>query len=261
MKTPKAHFLLCHPEPKSFNAHLVNVGMQCLSNEGWDVSSTDLYSEGFSPLEQLSHYAEPKSPERFDAQLEQRNASERGTIPEDVLRQISFLEACDLLIVQYPMWWHLPPAIFKGWMDRVFVYGKVYASKQRFEKGAFVGKRAMISVTVGTSPETYHHNGRSGDMDLMLWPINFSLAYVGFEVLTPFVAYGVEANLRYSSDEEVYKRLLLVEEKFTQRLVNIDLSDTVPFNKMEDWGDDGHIKPDAPVYSPFIRHQKELKLS
>jgi NAD(P)H dehydrogenase (quinone) len=37
----------------------------------------------------------------------------------------------------------------------VFAYGEVYTSQKRFEKGRCVGKRAMLSVTVGTSRETY----------------------------------------------------------------------------------------------------------
>jgi hypothetical protein len=31
---------------------------------------------------------------------------------------------------------------------------------------------------------------------------------------------------------------------------------TVPFSRMADWGSDSHKKPDAPVYSPFMRHEK-----
>jgi NAD(P)H dehydrogenase (quinone) len=38
----------------------------------------------------------------------------------------------------------------KGWFDRVFAYGEVYASQRRFEKGRYAGKRAMLSITVGT---------------------------------------------------------------------------------------------------------------
>ncbi len=49
------------------------------------------------------------------------------------------------------MWWHLPPAMLKGWFDRVLAYGDAYTSRKRFENGRFVGKRAMFSVTVGTS--------------------------------------------------------------------------------------------------------------
>jgi NAD(P)H dehydrogenase (quinone) len=256
----KAHFILCHPDPHSYNAHLVGVGADALTAAGWQVTTTDLYQEGFDPLERHDHYVKPQNKARFDVQLEQRAAAENGTIPDDVKHQIALLEACDLLIIQYPMWWHLPPAILKGWMDRVFVYGDVYTSRNRFENGRFAGKRAMLSVTVGTSPETCHHNGRSGDIDLLLWPVNFSLAYVGFEVVTPFVAYGVEAGLRYSSAAALATRLKTIETAFAARLGSIDTAETVPFNRMADWGDDGHIRDDAPVYSPFVRHAKNLKL-
>ena len=150
----------------------------------------------------------PADPARFDAQAEQRHASQRGTIlPAEVAAEIARLDTADLLILQYPMWWHLPPAMLKGWFDRVLVYGEVYTSRKRFEHGRFVGKRAMLSVTVGTSEATYAHDGRSGDIDLLLWPVNFSLAYVGYTVLEPFVAYGVEAGLRYSDPAAVEARL------------------------------------------------------
>lgn len=54
---------------------------------------------------------------------------------------------------------------------------------------------AMVSVTVGASENTYAFDGRTGDINLLLWPVTF-LAYVRYEVLKPFVAFGVEARLR-----------------------------------------------------------------
>ena len=36
---------------------------------------------------------------------------------------------------------------------------------------------------------TYEHNGRSGDISLMLWPVEFTLAYVGYDILT--TAHGI----------------------------------------------------------------------
>ena len=36
--------------------------------------------------------------------------------------------------------------------------------------------------------------------------------------------------------------------------------ETIPFNRMEEWGADGRIKPDAPVHSPFVRRKKRLDL-
>jgi len=256
----RAHVVLAHPEPKSFNAHLAAVARETLVAQGWDVSISDLYSDGFDPCERAEHYQGRLNTERFDVQAEQSHASAQGSIPEPVAREIAALDQADLLIFQYPMWWHLPPAMLKGWLDRVLIYGAVYASKRRFENGRFVGKRAMISVTVGTSEATYAHDGRSGDIDLLLWPVHFSLAYVGFSVLTPFIAYGVEAGLRYSEPSVVETRLKRVEADLRERLGALDATPLLAFNRMAEWGADGRIRPDAPVHSPFIRHRRKLDL-
>jgi NAD(P)H dehydrogenase (quinone) len=150
--------------------------------------------------------------------------------------------------------------MLKGWLDRVLIYGEVYTSKKRFENGRFTGRRALISVTVGTSPETYAFDGRSGDIDLLLWPVNFSLAYVGYAVLAPFVAYGVEAGLRYSDAAVVQARLQRVEAELASALQALDGRAVIPFNRMAEWGADGRIVADAPVHSPFIRRKQRLAL-
>ena len=255
-----AHIVLAHPEPQSFNAHLARVARRALEARGWSVSLSDLYAMGFDPCERAEHYAPRRRPERFDVQAEQRHASEHGKIPAGVAAEIALLDSADLLILQYPMWWHLPPAMLKGWIDRVFIYGEVYASKKRFENGRFLGKRALLSLTVGTSPETYAFDGRSGDIDLLLWPVNFSLAYVGYTVLAPFIAYGVEAGLRYSDASVVIARLKRIEENLEAELGGLDRRPAIPFNRMEEWGADGRIKPGAAIHSPFIRRKQTLAL-
>jgi len=256
----RAHIVLAHPEGRSFNGHLADVARRSLGARGWSVSLSDLYAMDFDPCERADHYTGRQNPERFDVQAEQRHASDQGAIPTAVASEIEALDRADLLILQYPMWWHLPPAILKGWFDRVLIYGEVYASQKRFEKGRYVGKRAMISVTVGTSPETYAFDGRSGDIDLLLWPVNFTLAYVGYSVLAPFVAYGVEAGLRYSDPDAVTRRLIGIEQDLERSIAELDRRAVIPFNRMEEWGADGRIKPGAPVHSPFIRRRRDLPL-
>jgi NAD(P)H dehydrogenase (quinone) len=254
-----AHFVLAHPEPRSFNAHLVRSGSAALEAEGWSVSVSDLYAMGFDPCERPEHYPD-STDNRFDAQVEQRRASELASLPKVVSDEITLMDRADLLVLQYPMWWHLPPAMMKGWFDRVLAYGAVCTSKKRFEEGRFIGKRAMLSVTVGTSRATYEHDGRSGDIDLMLWPVNFSLAYIGYEILKPYVAYGVEAGLRYSDPAAIEDRLRAVVADFRSTLPRLAERETVPFNRMEEWGPDGRIAPGASIYSPFVRRRKRLDL-
>ena len=255
-----AHFVLSHPEPKSFNAHLVHAGATALEADGWTVSVSDLYAIGFDPCERPEHFLNRAKPDRFDVQAEQRHASSTGSLPTAVMDELVLMDRADLLVLQYPMWWHLPPAMLKGWLDRVLAYGEVYTGFKRFEDGRFVGKRAMLSVTVGTSRETYAHDGRSGDIDLMLWPVNFSLAYVGYTVLEPFVAYGVEAGLRYSDPDVVEARLNGISAEFAAMLPGFDRRGIIPFNCKAEWGADGRIVPSAHVHSPFVRHKRHLDL-
>lgn len=256
----KAHIVLAHPEPKSFNAHLADLAQRTLQARDWEVTVSDLYAMGFDPSERADLYENRQDAERFDTQAEQRHAAQNGSIPADVQKEIVRLDQADLVILQYPMWWHMPPAILKGWFDRVFVYGEVYKSDYRFDKGRFLGKKAMLSLTVATSAETYAFDGRSGDIDLMLWPVNFTLAYVGFSVLQPSVAYGVESGLRYSSSEEIEARLQKIQEEYVARLQTIESESEIPFNRLDEWGPDGRIKTSAPAHSPFIRHREHLDI-
>ena len=256
-----AHFVLAHPEPNSFNAHLVKSGAETLTAEGWTTTTSDLYAMGFDPCERGDFFSDRVNPKRFDVQAEQRHASQGGTLAAHVIEELECMDRADLLILQYPMWWHLPPAILKGWFDRVWAYGAAYTSAKRFENGRFAGKRAMLSVTVGTSRETYMYDGRSGDIDLMLWPVNFNLAYAGYTVLQHFVAYGVEAGLRYSDPSAVEARLQDVARDFRQTLQGgASGRAAIPFNRKAEWGPDGRLVPGATVYSPFIRRKEHLDL-
>lgn len=256
----QAHIVLAHPEPRSYNAHLAAVARDSLAAQGWSVTTSDLYAQGFDPCEGPAHYPRRQDEQRFDTQSEQRHAAQTGSVPAAVAAEIERLDRADLVILQYPMWWHLPPAILKGWFDRVFAHGAVYTSRQRFEAGRFAGKRALLSVTVGTSAETYAFDGRSGDIDLLLWPVNFTLAYVGYEVLAPFVAYGVEAGLRYSDPATVQARLADSARQYAEQLRTLATRPAIPFNRMSDWGGDGRIVPGAPVHSPFIRRRETLAI-
>lgn len=252
------HFVLAHPEPQSFNGSLVREGISVAEAIGWTVTMSDLYQMNFDPCERSNYFPVRAMPERFDVQTEQRRASDSNTLAPDILEELERLDRADLLILQYPMWWHMPPAILKGWFDRVWAFGAAYTSKMRFENGRFAGKRAMLSVTVGLSRECYMYDGRGGDIDLLLWPMNFSLAYGGYTVIAPFVAYGVEGGLRYSDAEVVEMRLAQAMSDFRKILPQFGERDVISFNRQSEWGPDGRIVSGAPVHSPFIRRKPVL---
>ena len=75
-------------------------------------------------------------------------------LPAEVAEELARMDRADLLVLQYPMWWHLAPAMLKGWFDRVFAYGDAYTSAKRFENGRcmFLGFRESVRGNLHRNP-------------------------------------------------------------------------------------------------------------
>ena len=187
----KAHIILAHPESKSFNGRLADLSRSGLETTGYEVTLSDLYTMRFDPCEAAYHYKDRADSEHFHAQTEQRYNAEHDSTPVDVAEEQERLLACDVLVVHFPLWWFGPPAILKGWMDRVFVYGAVYRGAMRYDTGICRGKKMIACITAGASAESCSHNGREGDTRLLAWPIVFPFRYLGFGVLQPAIFHGV----------------------------------------------------------------------
>lgn len=245
--------LLAHPEKNSLNAQLARSAQERLEWNGNSVELVDLYREAFDPLEAEHHYARRLNGAFFSVLSEQRHASDLGTLPPEVIRAIDQLDRADLVIFQFPLWWWSMPAILKGWIDRVFVWGSVYNSRMRYcDKGRFRGKRAFLSVTTGASAPAFWPDGQCANLDLILWPIHFSLSYVGFEVLPPHRSFGV-----ISDSSQVDPPLGDVSPRLDALKAHIDKLDSlepIGFNASTDWDNQGRLRPDATSFSPFIRH-------
>ena len=52
----KAHIVLAHPEPHSFNAKLAGLSNSTLASAGYDISFSDLCHNGFDAVEGSYHY-------------------------------------------------------------------------------------------------------------------------------------------------------------------------------------------------------------
>lgn len=235
-----ALIVLSHPEPKSFNAALKDVAMETLARGSHGVEVSDLYTDGFQPAEGPDHYPARAEPDRFSALGEQRHASRSGTLPADVRREIDRLDRADLVILQFPLWWHGPPAMLKGWFDRVFVNGDLYTSTMRYDRGRFTGKRAIVAVTTGAPEAAFGPCSRGGDIDRMLWPVHYSLHYLGFAVLPAFVAYGIQGHGYAYADDAAASRLRDdYKAMWRDNLTRLDEAVPLRFPGWSDWDPDG----------------------
>lgn len=127
--------VVANPGKNSLSHAMTATAEQILRAHGHTVCSHDLYAERFDPVQATG---EDRNTASSDALVEQHCAE---------------LVTADLILIFHPNWWGQPPAILKGWVDRVFrldtAYG--YPPGTGFE-GTPVGLlRARCAMVFNTS--------------------------------------------------------------------------------------------------------------
>lgn len=208
-----------HPEPRSFTAALCDQAAQTFRAQGHEVQVSDLYAMGWNPVASADDFSQRENPDYLVYALEQRLGVKSGSIAPDIQQELDKLLWADLLVLNFPIFWFSAPAMLKGWIDRVLVSGVCYGGKRFYDQGGLAGKRALVTVTLGGREHMFGEGAIHGPLEDMLRPIlRGTLAYVGFEVLEPFVAWHVP----YISDEARQAFL----HRYAQRLQH--LSDDLP---------------------------------
>ena len=104
-------YLYCHPLPESFHAAIRTEALAGLAAAGHAVDLLDLYAEGFDPVltpEARRHYHEvPSNRAGLETYIER-------------------LQAAEVLVVQFPTWCFGPPAMLKGFFDRLLMPGVAF---------------------------------------------------------------------------------------------------------------------------------------
>jgi len=214
--------VLAHPERDSFNGMLARQAETRLSGLGHDVVVSDLYALGFDPISDRRNFLTTLDSRRLDLQAEESLASKSDGYVLPLQAEMDKLAWCDLLILQFPLWWLGPPAILKGWIDRVLAIGRAYGGGRWFDEGFFVGKRAMCVLTTGGPAALYSKDGACGAMDEILLPLNRgTLGFVGFTVLEPVVFYGPR---RWMSEAECNHAV----DRYLSSLQDIDRMTAIP---------------------------------
>ena len=136
----KILIILGHPDPDSLNHAIARAVRDDLGRLGHDVIFRDLYDEGFVPL------------------LPAEEIPAQGKVDPVVERHCTELCAADGIVIVHPNWWGQPPAILKGWVDRVFRPGIAY----RFEEGdggegipiGLLNASAAVVINTSNTPAT-----------------------------------------------------------------------------------------------------------
>jgi NAD(P)H dehydrogenase (quinone) len=140
----KVLVVYAHPNPQSFNHAILESFTDGLKKAGHSCEVSDLYAAGFDACFKSPDFAQ------FSG----------GKMPADVVREQQKVAGADAMAFIYPVWWWAPPAILKGWYDRVLAAGFAYGED---EQGKPVGllkhkKVVLITTTLGEE-ESYQGTG------------------------------------------------------------------------------------------------------
>jgi putative NADPH-quinone reductase len=131
--------ILAHPNPGSFNHAIANAAAEALRRNGHNVALHDLCQEQFPPL--------------FSAAELQTGAK----LEPIIASHCKEIAAADGIIIVHPNWWGMPPAILKGWIDRVLrmeiAYRFVANDKGEGVPVGLLKARAAIVFNTANTPE------------------------------------------------------------------------------------------------------------
>jgi putative NADPH-quinone reductase len=128
----KILLILGHQRLGSFCHAIAETARAELCAAGHEVVFHDLYAEG------------------FDSILPDAEIAENAELPASIAQHCRELLEADAYVVVHPNWWAMPPAILKGWIDRVFRQGVVYEFGPQGVIGKLNDKQAIVFTTSNT---------------------------------------------------------------------------------------------------------------
>jgi NAD(P)H dehydrogenase (quinone) len=126
--------IFAHPKPQSFTGSVAKAYEDAARRLGHSVVMRDLYRMGFDP-----RLGENELPFAADFQP-----------GADVLAERKMLEDADVFALVYPLWLNAPPAILKGYLERVFGFGFAYGKEGRSHP--LLRGRSLISFSSSGAP-------------------------------------------------------------------------------------------------------------
>jgi len=129
--------ILAHPHRGSFNHAIADTVAAMLREAGHAVAFHDLYRERFDPVLPFEEIP--------------RNAS----LPSDIALHCREIASADGIVIVHPDWWGMPPAIIKGWIDRVLRPGVAYRFAETdpgegVPEGLLAARAALVFNTSNT---------------------------------------------------------------------------------------------------------------
>lgn len=161
------------------------------------------------------------------------DARSGGSMDALVEQHQRLVEAADLIVLVFPLWWAGMPAVMKGWFDRVFTQGFAYGlhdtagNPRKYGDGAFTGKRGLIITTTGDRATAFGERGLNGNIHDLLFPITHGIFwYTGIAPLESLTILGV--------DTPSWPGIEDARDRVRSRLASLETEAPIPYRRMLD---------------------------
>jgi NAD(P)H dehydrogenase (quinone) len=188
-RLPRHAVILAHPDADSFNATAAQTYCESVQGHGQDAVLRDLYRLGFDPVLKPSEQPRP----------------DKYVMSNDVAAELAIIEKADVFVLVYPIWFGAPPAMLKGYVDRVLGAGFNYgAIRDRSHHRFMSGKQLLTISTSGNSIQWLDEQGAWISMRTVFSEYlaqSFSMAHSEHLHLSNIVDNMTERHVR----EELYR--------------------------------------------------------
>ncbi len=125
--------IYAHPNKDGHCGYMLKKAVESLEKSSTPYEILDLYEINYDPV--------LKPNELYSSQKRETS--------EQTLNFQEKIKSNDKLIFIYPTWWNCPPAILKGFIDRVFTSGFAFYYKDGRPKPLLTGKKAVVLSSAG----------------------------------------------------------------------------------------------------------------
>jgi NAD(P)H dehydrogenase (quinone) len=128
--------IFSHPNPDSYTAAVAHAYRKAAISLGHGVLMRDLYRMKFDPRLGMSELG--------------RNSYD---CPDEISRERDLLRDIDVFAFVYPLWLYTPPAMIKGYLERVFGFGFAYGPGGNSANPMLAGRKLLFFTSSGLPEE------------------------------------------------------------------------------------------------------------
>ncbi len=170
--------IAAHPNPESFTLSVARAYCEAVEAKGHEALLRDLYAMDFDPRLKAGEIPGPK-----------------GFAPAgDVQAERALIGDADVFAFVYPFWINAPPAMMKGYLDRIFGMGFAYGPGKSGNEPLLAGKK-MISFTSSGAPMNWVRDSGAWDAERALFDKHVS-GISGLQVVDHIHAGSIVPGIR-----------------------------------------------------------------